>query len=116
MILSYDIGCQWCRHFIDRVLRSPGLAFDQQMEFIVAVGKFHLGSHVHGCFSRFTLNFIEGAGHVDGEIIETLWSALNSASITARSKSLAHREDSLHHHIADWNFKKMISMGKLTSH
>src|ERR1700730_1803507 len=48
--------------------------FNEFIDFIVAVGKFHLGAHVKECFFKYSLNFITGAGQVDGEIMETLWS------------------------------------------
>lgn len=64
------------------------------------------------CFCKFSLNFILGAGHLDGEIMETIWSKLNEPGRTARSMSLAHREEFLNHFIRDINFKKMLSMGE----
>jgi len=33
-----------------------------------------------GCFPKFSLNFVEGAGEVDGEILETLWSPLDEVA------------------------------------
>ena len=52
--------------------------------------KFHLADHVDGCFSKWSLNFMKGAGHIDGEIMETLWSGMNKVSGAARSMSKAH--------------------------
>ncbi|KAI6094401.1 hypothetical protein EDD16DRAFT_1447608, partial [Pisolithus croceorrhizus] len=43
------------------------------LEIVPAVGKFHLAAHKLSCFPRYSLNFIKGAGHLDGEILETLW-------------------------------------------
>jgi len=34
---------------------------------------------------KFSLNFVQGAGQLDGEILETLWSEFNKVSASARS-------------------------------
>jgi len=40
------------------------------IDLIVAVGKWHLASHVEGCFNQYSLNFVKGAEPIDGEIME----------------------------------------------
>jgi len=45
-------------------------------DLIPAVGKFHLAAHVPSCFAKFSLNFVQGAGQLDGEILETLCQSL----------------------------------------
>jgi hypothetical protein len=112
VLLVYDIGCEWWINFLKRVTLSPGLTWDKKRGLIVAVGKWHLAAHVKECFCKFSLNFIKGAGHLDGEIMETVWSKLNQPGRTARSMSLAYREEFLNRFIRDMNFKKMVSMGK----
>ncbi|KIK78357.1 hypothetical protein PAXRUDRAFT_164216, partial [Paxillus rubicundulus Ve08.2h10] len=47
------------------------------MDTVDAIGKFHLSAHKLECYPQFSLNIIEGAGQMDGEIIETLWASLN---------------------------------------
>lgn len=44
--------------------------------------------------------------------METVWSAFNTAGISARAMSLAYRWETLNHFLRDHNFKKMISMGE----
>src|SRR5215510_1171506 len=110
-LLIYDIGCGWCRNFLRRVTESDTLCFNEMAELIVAVGKWHLSSHIQDCYHKFSLNFIKGAGHWDGEIMETVWSQLNPAAITACSMTISHRQETLNQYMRDMNFKKMISMG-----
>ena len=86
--------------------------FNEFIDFIVAVGKFHLGAHVKECFFKYSLNFITGAGQVDGEIMETLWSLFNKFAKMARSMGTAHRKEILNDHMRDVNWKKMVGMGK----
>jgi hypothetical protein len=112
LLLIYDIACQWWINFYKRLKLCPGLSFDQLLNVLVAVGKFHLASHVTKCFWKYSLSLMKGAGLLDGEIMETVWSKFNSMAITARAMSLAYRREILNHFLRDHNFKKMISMRK----
>ncbi|KAI6138709.1 hypothetical protein BKA82DRAFT_4020772 [Pisolithus tinctorius] len=49
-----------------------------------------------------------GAGWVDGEIIETLWSILNVASTSAHRMTSPHHQELLNFQMNDSNFMKMI--------
>ena len=110
----YDLACQWGVHFQARMERSTTMTMPTFDKLITAVGKFHLGSHVEKCFYRHSLNFIEGTGQVDGEIIETLWSGLNPISAMARSMTKAHRQEVMDAATRDWNWKKLTGVGKLS--
>jgi hypothetical protein len=99
-LIIYDIGCQWCIHFAERVENCQGLFLPENREVLTAVGKFHLSAHRLPCFARFSLNFVEGAGQVDGEILETLWAPFNKISPTARSMSQHHRQEILDDHMS----------------
>ncbi|KIM61410.1 hypothetical protein SCLCIDRAFT_122156, partial [Scleroderma citrinum Foug A] len=82
------------------------------LEIVPAVGKFHLSAHKLECFSRFSLMFMQGAGHIDGEILETLWAPFNKILPTARSMSLAHRQEVYDNHMRDANCKKLVAIVK----
>jgi hypothetical protein len=112
LLLIYDIACQWSIHFKKRVTDNQVLEFEDFDQLKFAVGKFHLGSHVDKCYWKYTLNYMQGAGHLDGEIMETIWSQFNKGAVTARSMSNAHRWEFLNDHMRDINFKKMVGMGK----
>ena len=72
-ILIYDVMCQYLVHFDDRLRDVKSyLSLDPEMKVFGAIGKFHLADHVDSCFSKWSLNFLKGAGHIDGEIMETL--------------------------------------------
>ena len=47
---------------------------------------------------------------VDGEILETLWAALNKIADSTRSQSTAHRHETLDDHMNDSNWKKLIRL------
>ena len=106
VLLIYDIACQYTIYLKDRIghLLPPGLTIDQ------AIDSFHVHAHKDDCFFRFVTTFIPGAAIVAGQIIESLWSNLNSISPTVRTATLPHRAETLDDHACDSNHKKLLSM------
>lgn len=113
-LLIYDISCQWVLHWIERFQNGQYLFYREDLELLAAVGKFHLGAHILECFWEFSLNFIHGAGQVDGEILETLWASLDKVVGSTRSMSRAHRQEVLDEYMNDSNWKKMCGAGTYT--
>jgi hypothetical protein len=114
-LVIYDIACQWSRHFLERVEQSPYLDLMDGTVITSAVGKFHLSAHIPSCFPRYSLNFVQGAGQQDGEILETLWAEFNKVSTSARTMSKAHRAEVYDDHMRDSNWKKAVGMRKSIS-
>ena len=113
-LLIYDVMCQYLVHFDDRLEDVQNyLSLDSSIKVLGAIGKFHLADHVDSCFAKWSLNFMKGAGHIDGEIMETLWSGMNKVSGAARSMSKAHRQETLDDYMRDANWKKMVGIGKI---
>jgi hypothetical protein len=82
------------------------------LEITGAVGKWHLAAHIPECFPKFSLNFVEGSGEVEGEILETLWSKLDEIAGMTQAMSIAHRQEVIDEHMNDSNWRKMIRIGK----
>ncbi|KAG9312494.1 hypothetical protein JVU11DRAFT_6881 [Chiua virens] len=97
---------------LERVESYSSLFLPSEMDIIPAVGKFHLSAHKQSCFPRFSLMFILGAGHVDGEILEILWASFNKISPSARAMSLAHRQEVYDDYMQDSNWKKLVGLAK----
>ena len=108
IMFMYDIVCQYIVHLEERIgyALPPGLQIDR------AIGMFHVHAHKEQCFFRYAPSLIPGAGSASGEIMESLWSALNGISPSTRTATLAHRSEVLDDHACDSNFKKMIGMTK----
>ena len=104
-VWSYTMLCASILLISKKQLRdvSDHVQLDPKMKVLGAVGKFHLSDHVDSCFSLWTLNFMEGSGHIDGKIMETLWSGMNKVSGSARSMSKAHRQETLDDYMRDSN-------------
>ena len=77
------------------------------------MGKWHLGAHVTECFPKYSLNFVDGIGQADGEILETLWWPIDKVAGITRAMSKAHRQEVLDDNMYDSNWKKWVGIGKL---
>ena len=103
-LVIYDVMCQYLVHFNDCIQKaSEYLQLDSEMKILGAIGKFHLADHIDSCFAKWMLNFMKGAGHIDGEIMETLWSGINRISGLARSMSKANWQETLDDYMKDAN-------------
>ena len=112
-LLIYDINCQYLVHFWEQLHNARYyLELDPATKLLGAIGKFHLADHVDSCFSKWSLNFVKGAGHIDGEIMETLWLGMNKVSGAARSMSKANRQETLDNYMRDSNWKKTVGIGE----
>ena len=111
-LIIYDVACQWSINFHQCVQDSHFLSVPHITDLIPAMGNFHLAAHVPRFFSRFSLNFVQGTGQLDGEILETLWSEFNKISASAHSMSKAHRAELYDDHMRDSNWKKLVGMGE----
>ena len=111
VITIYDVACQWSIHFHRRVKESPYLEIPNRISLIPAVGKWHLGAHIPECFPKYSLNFINGIGQIDGEILETLWWPIDKIAGTTRAMSKAHRQEVLDDNMYDSNWKKWVGIG-----
>ena len=111
----YDINCQYCLHLLERISRNRMLSIPDHIQLIHAIGLFHVHGHKDECLYRWATNYVPGAGVIDGEVLETLWSVLNTVSAATRTASLAHRSEILDDHMNDSNWKKMQHIGRAYS-
>ncbi|KAF8449492.1 hypothetical protein L210DRAFT_3389489, partial [Boletus edulis BED1] len=110
IISFYDINCAYMKKLRSRVRQSKYIDIPQDIPIIPGIGIWHVHGHQAECFARHAPLFIPGAGWVDGEIIETLWSVLNVISPSARGMTTPHRQELLDFQMNDSNFMKMICM------
>lgn len=79
----YDIACQWAIHLEERMAEMPEdvrmkvSAFRVKVsafkELRYVIGKLHWHGHKQEDHSRFSLNYILGSNHTDGEGIKWRW-------------------------------------------
>ena len=107
----YDINCQYQKHLQERVQASPFLSIPEHIKLVHAIGLFHVHGNKEECLYRWATSYVPGARVIDGEVMETLWSVLNSVSASTRTASLAHRTEILDDHMNDSNWKKQLHIG-----
>lgn len=109
ILFIYDLVCQYFIHLWNRI----GHLLPADLKIDRAIGLFHVHDHKDECFYRFASSFIPGAGVVAGEILESLWSVLNTITPSTRTATLAHRAEIIDDHASDSNHKKALGMGTI---
>ncbi len=106
VLLIYDIACQYMVHLRERIghLLDPGMRIDS------GIGLFHVHAHKDECLFRYATSYIPGAAVTAGEILESMWSTLNTISPSVRTATLAHRAEVLDDHCCDANHKKGLGI------
>jgi hypothetical protein len=113
VILSYDINCQYSIHLLDCLKKGHPYLNQPLANILFAIGSFHLGAHVTDCFHQYSLHFMQGAGTIDGEILETLWVSQNKLASSTQAMSQAHRSEVLDDIMGDSDWKKVFGLCEL---
>ncbi|KAF6747984.1 hypothetical protein DFP72DRAFT_1074860 [Ephemerocybe angulata] len=109
-LLAYDINCQFCIHFRERIDKAHHLTIPGDLDITYLIGLFHIHGHGEICLPRFASTFLPGAGMASGEIIESLWSILNQAARITKTMTPAHRREMIDACVTDINWKKLVSV------
>lgn len=112
LLIMYDVACQYHKKLRKRFADSESLTWPADVLVYWGIGLFHVHAHQHDCLPKFSPSFIPGAGTVDGEIIETLWSSLNRIGGSTRAMTSAHRKEVMDDHMNDSNWRKTVGMGE----
>ncbi|KIM61909.1 hypothetical protein SCLCIDRAFT_120619, partial [Scleroderma citrinum Foug A] len=115
VVTFYDINCQYSQNLVCWIWSNNFISLLDGLQILPGIRIWHVHGHKLECFPRYALNFIPGAGRVDGEILETLWSSLNIISPSARGMATPHQQESLDFQMSDSNFLKMVWMSLVLS-
>lgn len=114
--LSYDIACQYFRNLWKRLQSShfPKLLCPDpdRVEVKAAIPKFHLPAHEEKCHTLYSLNLQQGAGRLDGEVIERDWAKLGGAANSTKEMTSGAHHDTLDDCCGDMNYTKVKAMGE----
>jgi hypothetical protein len=112
--ISYDIVCQWSVNLRKRMsaLDHSFIIFSGKVCIKYLVPKFHLPAHVSKCRSNFSFNYALGVGRTDGEAPERGWAEINPLAMSTKEMGPGSRRDTLDAHFGDYNWRKVIGMGK----
>ncbi len=117
LVISYDIACQWSRHFATRCENLPEhVKFScSQCSVEYVIPKFHIAAHGKVCQTCFSLNYRRYMGCTDGEHIERGWAYMNPASLSTREMGPGARYDTLDDQWCAWNIRRVVRFGALFS-
>ncbi|KAJ3533206.1 hypothetical protein NMY22_g7429 [Coprinellus aureogranulatus] len=90
-LLAYDVNCQYCVKFRQRIEAARYLKCDPNYPIDFVIGLFHVHGHKDECLSRYAPTFLPGAGVTSGEILESLWHTTNGAALITRNMLLGGR-------------------------
>lgn len=112
LLFCYDVGCQWGINFKTRLHVGQKYLPWPKIDLDVVVGKFHLGAHVEECFTKYSPNFVLGAGEINSENLEPLWSNLNKSFPAMRGMSDSYWRECMDWLMNESNWEKLISIGE----
>ncbi|KAL0573338.1 hypothetical protein V5O48_008616 [Marasmius crinis-equi] len=114
-VLSYDICCQYCRHFASRMKELPEeIRLDirpERWQFVVP--KLHITGHNRECQENFAYHLLFGSGQTDGEGVERHWASIGPIATSTKEMGPGHRRETIDDHLGWWNWLKIIALGEL---
>ena len=118
LVLSYDIVCQWCLNFWERVLEFPEpLRLEQdQVDIRYAIPMYHFRAHKEKGHNKYSLHLLEGVGRSCCEGIERNWPKHEETAASTREMGPGSRHDTLEDHFQYANWRVYTSIGELFSH
>ncbi|KAK7017025.1 hypothetical protein VNI00_018752 [Paramarasmius palmivorus] len=112
--LSYDICCQYCKRFIERLMQLPEEKRPKEIpEFQFVIPKLHVYGHTTACQLYFSLNYALGVGRTDGEGVERNWAGQGPIATSTTEMGPGSRHDTLDDHWGYWNWQKLVGLGSL---
>ncbi|KAK7022007.1 hypothetical protein VNI00_017109 [Paramarasmius palmivorus] len=112
--LSYDICCQYCRRFIERIMGLPVDVRPKALaDFLFVIPKLHVYGHTIKCQLNFSLNYALGVGRTDGEGVERNWAGQGPIATSTIEMGPGSRHDTLDDHWSFWNWQKLLGLGVL---
>jgi hypothetical protein len=113
--ILYDIACQWFKNLFTRMgIFDSDLQFRRGEQYLVfLVPKFHLPAQIEACNLAFSFNLTPFVGRTDGEAPERGWADANRLANSTSISGPGARRDALDAHFQYWNWKKIVSLGKL---
>ncbi|KAJ7318568.1 hypothetical protein DFH08DRAFT_1036369 [Mycena albidolilacea] len=115
LILSYDIACQYGKHFWSRMETLPEtmhLVIEQARVWF-KVPNFHLPPHVPACHSPYSFRYMWGAGRTHGKTIEQNWEFTNGAAALKKMMGVETRHATLEDLFGFHNWHRQVSWWKI---
>ncbi|KAH9956388.1 hypothetical protein BGW80DRAFT_1439367 [Lactifluus volemus] len=113
VVITYDVGCQWCKNFERRMEElADDLKLDPATIVEVGIPSWHINGHGENCKS-FCLSYMDGVGRTCGEEVETTWAQTNALGTSVREMGPGARHETLNDQWCGWNFRKIVGFRSL---
>ncbi|KAJ7102031.1 hypothetical protein C8R44DRAFT_747052 [Mycena epipterygia] len=111
LILSYDLACQYGKHFWECMVALPGwLQFVMNpLHVWFKVPNFHLPPHKPPCHSPFSFHWMWGAGRTHGETVEQNWEFTNGAALSTKMMGFGTRHATLKDIFGFHNWQRLVA-------
>ena len=109
IVITHNIICQWSKNFWKCMQNYPeNMWIPKTTEVGVAIPSLHINGHGEGCWTNFNPSYMEGAGRMVGEDIETTWAGTNQLAPSVQEMGPAAGHDTLNDQWNGWNFQKIV--------
>ncbi|KAK0441536.1 uncharacterized protein EV420DRAFT_1219433, partial [Desarmillaria tabescens] len=118
--LSYDLVCQYLPNLLTRITkeRFPNLT-DEELVKIARIegniGQLHIVAHILHCLALYCFNHTPGVARSCGDVLESAWDRTKHAGRSLKQMNHGLRHDMLDFILNDWNWSKVVRLGKLIS-
>ncbi|ESK82357.1 hypothetical protein Moror_12213 [Moniliophthora roreri MCA 2997] len=112
--LSYDIACQYCKHFLECIMKLPEEVQPKKIsEFLFVILKLHIYGHTLNCQLSYSLNYAISIGQTDSEGVERNWAGQGPIAMSTTEMGPGSRHDTLDDHWGHWNWQKLLGLSSL---
>ncbi|QRV90347.1 hypothetical protein RhiJN_18365 [Ceratobasidium sp. AG-Ba] len=109
--MTYDVFCHWFVNYLSRLQRlPPELRPPEDLDIRGALPKWHALGHDPQCVIRWSIEYMQHVGQLEGEGPERVWAHFNEHSGSTSEQGPGHRTETLDNVAVQFTFEKIIRM------
>ncbi|QRV92804.1 hypothetical protein RhiJN_20822 [Ceratobasidium sp. AG-Ba] len=109
--MTYDVFCHWFVNYLARLQRlPPEIRPPEDLDIRGALPKWHALGHDPQCIIRWSIEYMQHVGRLEGEGPERVWAHFNEHSGSTSEQGPGHRTETLDNIAVQFTFEKIIRM------
>ncbi|QRW09570.1 hypothetical protein RhiLY_08569 [Ceratobasidium sp. AG-Ba] len=109
--MTYDVFCHWFVNYRSRLQRlPPELRPPENLDIRGALPKWHALGHDPQCVIRWSIEYMQHVGRLEGEGPERVWAHFNEHLGSTSEQGPGHRTETLDNIAVQFTFEKIIRM------
>jgi hypothetical protein len=112
VIVAYDSACSYSVNVATRFKVYIPQHHDVISRTRFAIDSLHIHDHIDKCMFTFSTEYMENTGHFHGVGVEQFWAVQNQSGPKTSQMNPGHRTDSITEDIKEWNWKKLVKLGR----